>query len=41
MNNFALIIFVAVFYFLFWGPHTKPKEKKDDKKGGDKKGGAK
>ncbi len=37
MENLTIIIVAAIFGFIFWGPHAKPKEKKDDKKGGDKK----
>lgn len=37
MENVTLLIAAGIFYLLFFGPHTKPKEKKDDKKGGDKK----
>lgn len=33
----TLVIAIIIFAFLFYGPLNKPKEKKDDKKGGDKK----
>jgi hypothetical protein len=39
MENLGLFIAVGIFWLLFFGPHTKSKEKKDDKKGG--KGGDK
>jgi hypothetical protein len=35
MENLTLIIVALVFMYIFYG--SKPKEKKDDKKGGDKK----
>jgi hypothetical protein len=37
MNNLTIIAVAILFWFIFWGPHAKPKEKKDDKKGGGKK----
>ncbi len=37
MENITFIILAIIFGFLFFGPHNKTKEKKDDKKGGDKK----
>lgn len=37
MDDLGLILIALVFGFIFfWGPHTKSKEKKEDKKGGDK-----
>ena len=37
MENLTFIIVTAIFGYAFFGPHNKPKEKKDDKKGGGKK----
>lgn len=38
MNDLLLIIVGGIIWYAFWGPHTKPKEKKDDKGGkGEKK----
>jgi preprotein translocase subunit YajC len=34
MSDLGIVIAIVVFWFLFWGPHTKSAEKKDDKKGG-------
>ncbi len=39
--DIPLLILVAVFAFLFYGPPSKSGAKKEDKKGGDKKGGDK
>ncbi len=36
MEDLPLIIFAAIFGLIFFGPHTKTKDKKDDEKGGDK-----
>lgn len=38
MENITFIILAVIFGYLFFGPHTKGKEKKDDKKGGGDKG---
>lgn len=37
MENVTFLIAAIIFGFVFFGPHTKAKEKKDDKKGGGKK----
>jgi hypothetical protein len=37
MENLVFIVAAAIFVFIFWGPHNKSAEKKDDKKGGGKK----
>lgn len=37
MENVTILVVAIVFWFLFFGPHLKPKEKKDDKKKGGKK----
>jgi hypothetical protein len=31
MSDLGLIIFAAIFGFIFFGPHNKTKEKKEDK----------
>ncbi|HEY4478405.1 MAG TPA: hypothetical protein VI775_01010 [Candidatus Paceibacterota bacterium] len=36
MNDLGLVIFAIIFGYLFFGPHTKSKEKKKDDKGGGK-----
>lgn len=33
MSDLGLIFFGIIFYFIFFGPHNKSKEKKEDKKG--------
>jgi hypothetical protein len=33
MDNITFLIAAIIFGFVFFGPHTKAKEKKDDKKG--------
>ena len=33
MENLVFIVAAAIFVFIFWGPHNKTAEKKDDKKG--------
>lgn len=38
MENITLLVIIAGFWFLFFGPHTKSAKPKDDKKGGDKGG---
>ena len=37
MTDLGLVIFALIFWFIFFGPHMKSKEKKEDKKGGNKK----
>ncbi len=33
MSDLGLIIFACIFGYIFFGPHNKSKEKKDDKGG--------